>query len=50
MRIMTFDGGGLRSIFSTRILQQRLMSTPSLIDKTDMLAGTRGGAIVAAAL
>jgi patatin-like phospholipase/acyl hydrolase len=50
MRILTFDGGGLRSIFSARIVQRTLLSTPTLLDRTDLLAGTSGGSIVAMAL
>lgn len=50
MHILSFDGGGLRSIFSARVIQRMLMTQPTLMDRTDLLAGTSGGAIVAAGL
>ncbi len=50
MKILTFDGGGIRSVFSARILQRLQMSHSDFLDKTDLIAGTSGGAIVGCAL
>ena len=49
-RILTFDGGGLRSIFSARLVSRILKERPDFLDKVDMIAGNSGGSIVACGL
>ena len=48
-KILTFDGGGIRSIFQARIVE-RIRSELMPDFRADFYAGTSGGAIVAAAL
>ncbi len=50
MRILAFDGGGLRSIFSARVIQRILLGDPGFLERTDFIAGTSGGAIVGCGL
>lgn len=39
-RIISFDGGGVKGIFSLRILQRLLEKVPNLLQEADLLAGT----------
>ena len=50
MKILTFDGGGLRSIFSARIVQRIIKNSSDFLTKADLIAGTSGGSIVGCAL
>lgn len=49
-RIISFDGGGIRGAFSARILKRLIDQYPTLLDQTDMFAGTSTGAIIALGL
>jgi hypothetical protein len=48
-KILSFDGGGIRSVFTARLLA-RLEAENDLVRTADMIAGNSGGAIVAGAL
>ncbi len=39
-RIISFDGGGVKGVFSLRILQRLLEKVPNLLLEADLLAGT----------
>ncbi|MCK6551320.1 patatin-like phospholipase family protein, partial [Myxococcota bacterium] len=48
-RVLSFDGGGIRGLVST-ILLQRILTTPGLeglLDDVDLLAGTSTGGVLA---
>jgi uncharacterized protein len=49
-RIMSFDGGGIRGVFSARLLERLCSEYTELPAEVDMLAGTSTGAIVAAGI
>jgi patatin-like phospholipase/acyl hydrolase len=49
-RIITFDGGGVRGVYTARLLERILTEVPGLIEKTHLLAGTSTGGIVALGL
>lgn len=48
-KILALDGGGIRSIFTAELLW-RLQDRFKILSRVDMLAGTSGGAIVAAGI
>ncbi len=48
--IISFDGGGVRGAFTVHILKQLLNNSPQLLRKTNLLAGTSTGALIALAL
>lgn len=52
IRILSFDGGGIRGIISARILQRlcRIAGLSGWIDKADVIAGTSTGGIIALGL
>lgn len=51
IRILAFDGGGVRGAFSARLLQRLEEKTGGgLVERTTVLAGTSTGAILAAGL
>lgn len=49
-RIILFDGGGVRGALSTRLLKRITDRYPTLIQHTDMFAGTSTGSFIALAL
>jgi uncharacterized protein len=49
-RILTFDGGGIRGIFTATILDRLCVAAPDLLARTTLLAGTSTGSIIALAL
>lgn len=49
-RIISFDGGGVRGALSTRLLKRITDRYPTLINNTDMFAGTSTGSFIALAL
>ncbi|KAL6052393.1 hypothetical protein QOT17_018632 [Balamuthia mandrillaris] len=49
-RIITFDGGGLRSVISITILVRLTQVFPDLLERVNLFCGTSGGAIMAAGL
>lgn len=50
INILSFDGGGIRGLYSARVAQNLLVHDPELISSTDLIAGTSTGAIIACAL
>jgi len=48
-RILAIDGGGVRGVFAARILD-RLQQETGFLDRTDLLAGTSTGGILALGL
>jgi len=48
--ILAFDGGGICGLFTARLLDRLLAEFPTLIDDTDLLAGTSTGGIIALAI
>lgn len=50
IRILSFDGGGIMGLFTTTVLERLLAAHPSLVERTDMLAGTSTGGIIALGL
>lgn len=46
-RILSFDGGGIKGALSTRILKRLVVEHPDLLEKTDLVAGTSTGALIA---
>lgn len=46
-RILAIDGGGVKGIFSLRILERLVAKFPSLIDDIDLIAGTSTGGLIA---
>lgn len=48
-KILSLDGGGIRSLFQAIIIK-RLVEETNFLRKTQYFAGTSGGAIVAAGL
>jgi patatin-like phospholipase/acyl hydrolase len=49
-RILTFDGGGTRGVFTAVLLKRLAAAVPTLIDKADLVAGTSTGALIALGL
>ena len=49
-RILSFDGGGIRGLLSLILLQRLENELPGWLDKTDLLAGTSTGGIIALGL
>jgi patatin-like phospholipase/acyl hydrolase len=49
-RIMTFDGGGVRGVYTAVLLQRVCEAVPGLLDRTQLLAGTSTGGIIALGL
>jgi patatin-like phospholipase/acyl hydrolase len=49
-RILSIDGGGIRGLLSLILLQRLEKGFPRWLDKTDLLAGTSTGGIVALGL
>lgn len=49
-RILALDGGGVRGVVTAVILERLLHCIPSLINATDLLAGTSSGGILALGL
>jgi len=49
-RIMTFDGGGVRGVYTAVLLQRLADQVPGLLDRTELLAGTSTGGIIALGL
>lgn len=46
-RILSFDGGGIKGALSTRLLKRLVKENPDLLEKTDLVAGTSTGALIA---
>lgn len=49
-RILTFDGGGIRGLFTLVLLNRLTQAQPGFLDKVDMFAGTSTGSIIAMGL
>src|SRR5689334_20922503 len=49
-RIVSFDGGGVRGIYTAVLLQRLCEQVPDLTEKADLLAGTSTGGIIALGL
>lgn len=49
-RVITFDGGGLRSVVSIIILERLVEVFPDLLERVNLFCGTSGGAILATSL
>ena len=49
-KIITLNGGGIRSVFTAQLLARIETEAPGFLDSADLIVGTSGGAIVAAAL
>jgi patatin-like phospholipase/acyl hydrolase len=49
-QILTFDGGGVGGIYSTKIVSRLYERYPELINKAQLIAGTSAGSILALAL
>jgi patatin-like phospholipase/acyl hydrolase len=49
-RIMTFDGGGVRGVYTAVLLQRLADQVPGLLERTELLAGTSTGGIIALGL
>lgn len=50
IRILSFDGGGIMGLFTTTILERLVAAHPALLQRTDLLAGTSTGGIIALGL
>lgn len=50
LNIMCFDGGGLRGVMGTIILERLLLEFPDLMSKVDFFAGCSNGAMIAMSL
>lgn len=48
--VLTFDGGGVRGVFSARLLERLTARVPTLVHETMLLAGTSTGGILALGL
>ncbi len=48
--ILSFDGGGICGLFTSRVLERLVAERPSLIADTDLIAGTSTGGIIALCL
>lgn len=49
-RIISFDGGGVKGALSARILKRLYDDNKSLLDKTDLFAGTSSGGLISLGL
>jgi patatin-like phospholipase/acyl hydrolase len=49
-RILTFDGGGIRGLFTLVLLDRLVQAQPDFLNKVDMFAGTSTGSIIALGL
>ncbi len=49
-RILALDGGGIRGIFTTTVLERLDEAVPGYLGKVDLVAGTSTGAIIACGL
>lgn len=49
-RIITFDGGGVRGVYTAVLLQRLAEQAPGLLERTELLAGTSTGGIIALGL
>lgn len=49
-RILALDGGGIRGIFTTTVLERLHAAAPGFFRKVDLVAGTSTGAIIACGL
>ncbi len=49
-RILSLDGGGMRGIFTLKILQRLQKLKPDFLSKVDLFAGTSSGGIIALGL
>lgn len=49
-RIISFDGGGVRGAYSARLIARLAQAVPGFIDRSDLLAGTSTGGIIALGL
>jgi patatin-like phospholipase/acyl hydrolase len=49
-RIISFDGGGVKGALSTSILQRLCDENPTLINSTDLFAGTSSGGLISLGL
>ena len=45
-RILTFDGGGIRGMFSLTLIDRIERERPGWIDRADLIAGTSIGGII----
>ncbi|HEY7536304.1 MAG TPA: patatin-like phospholipase family protein [Thermodesulfobacteriota bacterium] len=48
--MITFDGGGVRGVYASELLDRIVTTEPSIIEKTDLFAGTSSGGITALCL
>lgn len=49
-RILSIDGGGIRGLLSTIILQRLTQAAPNWLDSVDLMAGTSSGGLIALGL
>ena len=49
-RILSMDGGGLRGVFTARVLEKVVAANPNFLQNTQLFAGTSTGGILALAL
>jgi patatin-like phospholipase/acyl hydrolase len=49
-RILAFDGGGIRGVYTAVLLQRRSQQVPGFLDDAPLLAGTSTGGILALGL
>jgi len=49
-KILSFDGGGVRGVYSARLLERLSAAVPNLVSHADLLAGTSTGGIIALGL
>lgn len=50
VRILAFDGGGMKGLYSAVLVERLLARCPRLLEETDLFAGTSTGALLALAL
>ncbi len=46
-RILSIDGGGVKGMFSLRVLERLVAKFPHLLDEVDLIAGTSTGGLIA---
>ncbi len=49
-RILRIDGGGIRGLYASILIQRLLAEVPGFVERCDLLAGTSTGGIIALAL
>lgn len=49
-RILTLDGGGIRGLFTARLLERIEAQVPGMLNRTNLIAGTSTGSILALGL